>query len=280
MALLETRPRAGYTFLAVVIGHLVLISAQVTSKSGVPVLETITMGTLAEVQRGTASVLGGVRHTWNSYLALRGVQADNDALRNELAHAQVELQQQRALAGRSRSLEAILDLRSSLEVQTAAARIIGAAASPELRTVTIDKGSMHGIKVDMPVISPSGVVGRVVVAGSRASRVQLIVDRNAAAGALVERSRAQGVAVGVGDGRLRLDYVSQTADVTAGDVLVTSGIDGIYPKGFVIGRVDSVQRVGAYPSISMSPAVDFSRIEDVLVVLTPTEAEQAGVKSE
>jgi len=280
MALLETRPRAGYTFLAVVIGHLVLISAQVTSKSGVPVLETITMGTLAEIQRGTAGALGGVRNTWSGYLALRGVQAENNALRNELAQLQVDLQQQRALADRSRSLESILDLRSSLELQTTAARIIGAAASPELRTITIDKGSSHGIKVDMAVIAPGGVVGRVVVAGSRASRVQLIVDRNAAAGALVERSRAQGVAVGVGDGRLRLDYVSQTADITVGDTLVTSGIDGIYPKGFVIGRVDAVQRVGAYPSISISPAVDFSLIEDVLVVLTPTEAEQAGVKSE
>lgn len=280
MALLETRPRAGYTFLAVVIGHLVLISAQVTSKSGVPVLETITMGTLAEIQRGTAGALGGVRYAWSGYLALRGVQAENDALRNQLAQAQVDLQQQRALADRTRSLEAILNLKSSLEVETTAARIIGAAASPELRTVTIDKGSTHGIKVDMPVIAPGGVVGRVVVAGSRASRVQLIVDRNAAAGALVERSRAQGVAVGVGDGRLRLDYVSQTADVTPGDTLVTSGIDGIYPKGFVIGRVEQVQRVGAYPSISISPAVDFSLIEDVLVVLTPTEAEQAGVKPE
>lgn len=280
MALLETRPRAGYTFLAVVIGHLVLISAQVTSKSGVPVLETITMGTLAEIQRGTAAALGGVRSTWSGYVALRGVQAENEALRNQIAQVQVDLQQQRALADRTRSLEAILNLRSSLEVETTAARIIGAAASPELRTVTIDKGSTHGIKVDMAVIAPGGVVGRVVVAGSRASRVQLIVDRNAAAGALVERSRAQGVAVGVGDGRLRLDYVSQTADITPGDTLVTSGIDGIYPKGFVIGRVDSVQRVGAYPSIAISPAVDFSLIEDVLVVLTPTEAEQAGVKSE
>ncbi|MFN7985636.1 MAG: rod shape-determining protein MreC [Vicinamibacterales bacterium] len=280
MALLESRPRAGYTFLAVVIGHLVLISAQVTSKSGVPVLETITMGTLAEIQRGTAAALGGVRSTWSGYVALRGVQAENEALRNQIAQVQVDLQQQRALADRTRSLEAILNLRSSLEVETTAARIIGAAASPELRTVTIDKGSTHGIKVDMAVIAPGGVVGRVVVAGSRASRVQLIVDRNAAAGALVERSRAQGVAVGVGDGRLRLDYVSQTADITPGDTLVTSGIDGIYPKGFVIGRVDSVQRVGAYPSIAISPAVDFSLIEDVLVVLTPTEAEQAGVKSE
>jgi rod shape-determining protein MreC len=281
MALLETRPRAGYVFLAVVVAHMVLISAQVNSKSGVPILETATLGTLAEMQRATASALAGVRGTWNGYVALHGVHTENEALRNELAQARVEIQQQRALADRSRSLEAVLSLSNSLELKTAAARIIGAAASPELRTVTIDKGSNHGIQVDMAVIAPGGVVGRVVVAGARASRVQLLVDRNAAAGALVERSRAQGVAVGGGaDGRLRLEYVSQTADIVAGDTLVTSGIDGIYPKGFVIGRVEDVQRGGAYPSIFVSPAVDFSRIEDVLVVLTPTEAAQAGVKPE
>jgi rod shape-determining protein MreC len=280
MALLENRPSVGYVFLAVVISHMVLISAQVNSKGGVPILETATLGTLAEIQRGTASALGAIRGTWNGYVALQGVHAENEALRSQLAQAQVEVQQQRALADRSRSLESVLALSSSLELQTAAARIIAAAASPELRTVTIDKGANHGIHVDMAVIAPGGVVGRVVVAGARASRVQLLVDRNAAAGVLVERSRAQGVAVGAGDGRLRLEYISQTADIMAGDTLVTSGIDGIYPKGFVVGRVDDVKRGSAYPSISISPAVDFSRIEDVLVVLTPTEAEQAGVKPE
>ena len=280
MALLEVRPKAGYVFLAVVVGHMVLISAQVNSKSGVPILETATLGTLAEIQRGTSAVLDGVQGTWSGYVALRGVHTENEALKNELAQARVEVQQQRALADRTRSLEAILNLSSSLELRTAAARIIGAAPSPELRTVTIDKGSNQGVRVDMAVIAPGGVVGRVVVAGARASRVQLLVDRNAAAGALVERSRAQGVAIGAGDDRLRLEYVSQTADITPGDTLVTSGIDGIYPKGFVIGRVDQVQKVGAYPSIIVTPAVDFSRIEDVLVVLTPTEAEQAGVKPE
>ena len=88
----------------------------------------------------------------------------------------------------------------------------------------------------MAVLSPTGVVGRVVIAGPRASRVQLLVDRNAAAGALIERSRAKGVVVGAGDDRLRLEYVSETSDVAVGDTVVTSGIDGIYPKGFVIGR--------------------------------------------
>ena len=279
MAILDVRLRAGYLFLAVVIAHIVLISAQVNAKTGVPILETVTFGAFAEVQRATSSVLNGFRGAWTGYIALRNVRSENEALRRELANAQVEVQRQRALADRTRSLETILGLSNSIELQTSAAQIIGAAASPDFRTVTIDKGSVHQLRADMAVLAPTGVVGRVVIAGPRASRVQLLVDRNAAAGALIERSRAQGVVVGAGDDRLRLDYVSETQDVAVGDTVVTSGIDGIYPKGFVIGHVESVDKNGvAYRSIGIRPAVDFSTLEDVLVVLTPSPAQQAGAE--
>lgn len=277
MALLDVRLRAGYLFLAVAIGHIVLISTQVNSRSGVPILETVTFGAFAEVQRGTSAVLNGVRGAWSGYVALRNVRAENEALRQELASAQVEIQRQRALADRSRSLESILQLGSSTELQTAAAQIIGAAASPDFRTVTIDKGTRLGLKADMAVLGPNGVVGRVVVAGPRASRVQLLVDRNAAAGVLIERSRAQGVVVGAGDNRLRLEFVSEISDVAVGDLVVTSGIDGIYPKGFAIGQVDAVEKNGVtYRTIGVRPSVDFSSLEDVLVVLTPTPAQRVG----
>jgi rod shape-determining protein MreC len=279
MALLDIRLRAGYLFIAVVISHLVLISAQVNAKSGVPILETVTFGAFAEVQRGTSSVLNGVRGAWSGYLALRQVRVENETLRRELDAAELELQRQRALADRTRSLEDILNLRNSVELQTAAAQIIGAATNPDFRTVTVDQGTAAGLRPDMAVLAPTGVVGRVVVAGPRASRVQLLVDRNAAAGALIERSRAQGVVVGAGADRLRLDYVSETSDVAVGDVVVTSGIDGIYPKGFVIGRVDSVEKNGvAYRAIGIRPAVDFSTLEDVLVVVSPSPTQQVGAE--
>jgi len=281
MVLFDLRLRAGYLFLAVVVGHIVLISAQVNAKSGVPILETVTFGAFAEVQRATSAVINGIRGGWSGYIALRGIRAENEALRRELASAQVELQQQRALADRTRSLETILQLESSVEMRTTAAQIIGAAASPDFRTVTIDKGTSFGLRTDLAVLAPKGVVGRVVVAGPRASRVQLLVDRNAAAGALIERSRAQGVAVGAGDDRLKLEYVSEISDVAVGDVVVTSGIDGIYPKGFVIGRVDSIEKSGvAYRTIGIQPAVDFSSLEDVLVVLTPPPPPQAAVEKQ
>jgi rod shape-determining protein MreC len=129
----------------------------------------------------------------------------------------------------------------------------------------------------MAVIAPAGVVGRVVVPSASAAKVQLLIDRNAAIGALIERSRAQGVVVGAGDEWLRMEYVSEVADVAPGDIVVTSGIDGIYPKGFIIGRIETVERSGgAYKRILVRPAVDFSSLEEVLVVLTPTPARKAA----
>ena len=142
---------------------------------------------------------------------------------------------------------------------TIAAEIIAAGATPDFRTVTIDKGSRDGLRTDMAIIAPGGVVGRVAVPSARAAKVQLLIDRNAAAGAIIERSRAQGVVIGGGDERLRMDYVSEAADIAVGDLVMTSGIDGIYPKGFAIGRVESVEKNGpAYSRIAVKPAVDFS----------------------
>jgi rod shape-determining protein MreC len=277
VALLDIRLRAGYLFLAVTLGHIVLISTQVNSKSGVPILETMVFGAFAEAQRGASAVVTGVRQVWLNYIGLREVGTENARLRRELAEAQIQLQEQRALTDRARALEALLELRDHLKLSTTAAAIIAAAASPDFRTVTIDKGTDDGLRRDMAVIEPAGIVGRVVVTAARAAKVQLLVDRNAAAGALVERSRAQGVVLGVGDEWLRMGYVSETSDVVVGDAVVTSGIDGIFPKGFVIGTVDKIEKNGsAYSEIVVKPAVDFSRLEEVLVVLTPTPASEAA----
>jgi rod shape-determining protein MreC len=277
MALLDIRQRAGHLFLAVMLGHVILISAQVQSKSGVPVLEAVTFGAFAEVQRSASAGVSVFRHAWSDYVGLRHVKTENDTLKTRLADLQVELQEQQALADRSRGLQQLLDLRDHSNLNTMAAEIIAAAATPDFRTVTLDKGSQSGIKADMAVIAPAGVVGRVIVTSPRAAKVQLLIDRNAAAGAIVERSRAQGAIVGGGDGRLLMAYVSEVSDVAAGDVVMTSGIDGIFPKGFPIGRVASVEKNGtAYGQILVTPAVDFTSLEQVLVVLTPTPAHEAG----
>jgi rod shape-determining protein MreC len=277
VALLDIRQRSGYLFLAVTLGQILLVSAQVNSKSGVPVIESVTFGIFSEVQRGLSGGFLGIRSVWTGYIGLRHVKAENDTLKRDLAAAQVAVQEQRALADRTRGLENLLGLRQQLKLNTVAAEIIGAAASPDFRTLTIDKGTRDGVRADMSVIAPAGVVGRLVVPSLRSAKVQLLIDRNAAAGAIIERTRAQGVVVGGGDDRLRMEYVSEVFDIMVGDVVVTSGIDGIYPKGFVIGQVESIERAGgAYKRITIKPAVDFRSLEEVLVVLTPTPARAAA----
>ncbi len=279
MALADIRERSGYLFLAVTLGHILLISAQVNSRSGVPILESATFGVFAQVQRLSSAVVTSVRQVWTGYIDLRHARVENEDLKRQLADAQVALQQQRALADQARTLQQLLDLRDHTAVQTTAAQIIGAAATPDFRTLTIDKGTRDGVRRDMAVIAPAGVVGRVVVPSGRAAKVQLLVDRNAAAGVVIERSRAQGVVVGGDNGRLLMDYVSETSDVAVGDLVATSGIDGIFPKGFVVGTVETVEKIGpAYRRIVVKPAVDFVNLETVLVVLTPPPARDPGAQ--
>jgi len=277
MALTDIHQRSGYLFLGVILGHILLISAQVNSRTGVPVLETVTFGIFSEVQRAMSGGVSGVRQVWGNYIGLRNVKSENDTLKQQLAAAQVAIQEQRALADRARGYQKLLELREQVPLATTAAEIIGAAASPDFRTLTIDKGRRDGLRPDMAVIAPEGVVGRLVMPSARSAKVQLLVDRNAAAGVLVERTRAQGVVVGGGDDRLQMQYVSEASDIVVGDIVVTSGIDTIYPKGLVVGRVEVVEKNGpAFKRIVVKPAVDFSRLEEVLVVLTPTAAKEAA----
>ncbi len=277
MPLENIRQRPGLVLGAAILLHVGLISTQVSTATGLPLIEVVTFGAFAEVQRLTMQGVDGVRGLWSGYVALQHVQDENLALKQEVQRLQVRLQEERALAQRTESLRQLLELRDRGGLHTTAAEIIAAGASPEFRTVTIDKGSDDGLTADMAVISPAGVVGRVILPSRRAAKVQLLIDRNAAVGATIERSRAQGVVLGFGSGDLSMEYVPGTADVKPGDLVVSSGIDGIYPKGFVVGTVETVEGGrGTYHQIAVRPAVDFSRLEEVLVVLTPPPGREAG----
>jgi rod shape-determining protein MreC len=270
MSLLDIRQRTGYLFLAVTLAHVILISTQVTTQRGVPLLEELVFGSFAEVQRVATGVFSGVRGSYNEYLALQDVRTENERLKTELAQLRIRLQQEQAAASQTRTLQQLLELRAQTPLQTVAATVIGGSASPDFRTITIDIGSRAGLANDMAVVAPEGVVGRVIRAGSLASKVQLLIDRNAAAGVIDERSRVQGVVIGTGTTDLELTYLSGTADVKAGDALITSGIDGLYPKGFMVGRVESIERAaGEFRLVRVRPSVDFLSLESVLVVTTP-----------
>ena len=286
MATVQLSQRPFLVLAGAIILHVILISAQVNTRTGIPLLQVATFGAFAEIQRVTMVTITRVRGLWTGYVDLTSVQRENETLKRELQTQQVRMQEIRALAQQSESLRQLLELRQRAGVETIASEVIGAGAATDVRAYTIDKGSSDGVLKDMAVISPAGVVGRVILSSRRAAHVQLLIDRNAAAAALIERTRAQGIVLGQGGDALLMDYVPGTADVKQGDMVVTSGIDAVYPKGFVIGTVDIVERgPGTFHKITVRPAVDFSRLEEVLVVSTPpdvkaAEAAEAKIQAE
>jgi rod shape-determining protein MreC len=272
MATVQLSQRPLLVLAGAVVLHVILISAQVSTTAGIPFIQVVTFGIFSEVQRGTMTGVDSARSLWTGYVDLRDAQAENEKLKRELQSLQVRLQEERAQAQRAENFRQLLELRERAGVETVASEIIAGPADPEFRNMTIDKGSLDGVARDMAVLSPAGIVGRVILSSPRAARVQMLIDRNAAAGAMIERTRVQGLVVGQ-SATLRMDYVPGTADVKQGDLVVTSGIDKIYPKGFLIGSVESLSRgAGSFHEITVRPSVDFSRLEEVLVVTTPPPA--------
>lgn len=270
MALPDTRHRARYLFIAVVVGHILLISAQVSSRSGPPVLQAALMTALTSAQRAAWALVSGVREVWNGYAYLRGVHDENVRLSRENTELRVQLQQASANARGAEELRALLGLRVRTPWRTASAEVVAGSVSPDFRSVVLDKGRHDGVQRDMAVINTTGVVGRTVAVAGRTSVVQLAIDRNAAASCLVERTGTQGIVLGNGDGSLRMEYLSATAEMERGDQVVTAGTDRIYPKGLLLGIVERVDRSGpAFRLVIVRPVVDFSRLATVLVLLSP-----------
>jgi len=268
--LIDIRRRTTYFFLLVSLGHVLLISAQVQSKSGMPLLEHVAFSAFAGVQRVSSGLADGAWSLWGRYVALHGVTAENVQLRAEMAKLQGDIQQKDALAGRTLALEALLRMQQSVSQRTIAARVIAGDPAPGSLTITIDRGADDGLRENLGVIAPGGVVGRVMGQPlPHAARVQLLTGRNAGAGALLERAAAEGVVTGGGeDPPLNMQFVNKSYDVVAGDRIVTSGHDGLFPPGFVIGTVARVDRSsGMHLQIAVRPAVNFSHLSVVLVLL-------------
>ncbi len=262
--------RRTFTLLIVIcLGHVLLISAQVQSKSGLPVIESVAFGTLARIQGVSGGIADGVRSVWTRYFALRGVERENADLRQQLLQLQGELQAERARTHETRALEGALKLQQSLTARTLAARVIAGNPSPERLTVTIDRGKDDGVQADMAVIGDRGLVGRVIgQPAAHASLVQLLIDSRAAAGAMLEKSGAGGIVEGgETDGLLRLLLVSPLVSITLGERVLSAGQDGIFPQGFVIGTVEWIEGTGKTREIAVKPTVDFSHLQVVLVVL-------------
>jgi rod shape-determining protein MreC len=268
----STRRRTLALLIVLSLGHVLLISTQVQTRSGLPALEAAAFAVFAGIQGSAAGIAGGTRGFFQGWIALRGVEAENEALRGQVAELQGRVQGLEAIARTTAELEEALGLRSRVSLETLAARVIAGNPVPGMLTVTIDRGAADGVRSNMAVIAADGVVGRIIgEPAAHAAEVQLLVGRNAGAGATLERSGAGGMIVGGHQNGppLVLEYVPNLVDVQPGERVFTSGQDGIYPPGFVIGTVEGVEIGSPYREITVRPAIDVSHLEIVLVVLAP-----------
>ena len=192
----------------------------------------------------------------------------------ELTAQVAELSEAEATAER---LQDLLDLRSTYNLQSTAARIIGASGDAWSQTVTIDKGSADGLTINMPVCNSAGVIGQIIDVSLNSATVRLSTDENSGISAMLQETRAQGMLQGQPDGSLRLEYVSTDVDVREGDLVITSGLGGVYPKGLLLGTVSAVSSDdnAVYQTIVVTPASRAENNEEVLVITSLTEEQQA-----
>lgn len=200
---------------------------------------------------------------------LSDLQAENEELRSKVA----ELSESQATAER---LEALLGLQSTYNLQSTAARVVGESGDAWSRTVTINKGSADGIALNMPVCNSAGIIGQVIEVSPTTSTVRLITDENSGVSAMVQSTRAQGILQGQPDGTLRLEFVTTDADVKEGDIVVSSGIGGVYPKGLPLGTVASAERPdnASYYTIIVTPASSATENNEEVLVITSLTGEQ------
>ena len=170
-------------------------------------------------------------------------------------------------------LQKLLDFRASLPAKGIAARVIGWDPSPWRKTLVLDKGKGQGIRKDMAVVVKEGLAGRILDAGPSASRALLLTDPDARVSALADQSRAQGVVSGNGTSGLNMIYLELESGAAVGEMVLTSGIGGVYPKGLAIGKITSLGRAsdGLHLEAHLEPFVKFSKLEEVLCLASSPE---------
>jgi rod shape-determining protein MreC len=222
------------------------------------------------LQIAAQSTTHWIQEVRNSYSMLDNYKAENEKLRNRIQQLEVERNRLLEAEATNRRLQQLLEFRSTLPSDSMTASIIANSASTWFRSCLLDKGSADGVRKGMAVVTPLGVVGQVVAVTPRTAKVLLLTDPNSGVDVFVQRTRARGIVSGSLDNGTIMKYVKRTEDIQEGDRLVTSGLDGIFPKGIVVGAVIKVrkQTLGLFQSIELLPAVSLARTEEVLIVKT------------
>jgi rod shape-determining protein MreC len=252
--------------LLIIALHLVSVGVRPSDREAFP--QALLLEALRPIQLGSARLADGAIQIFRGYIDLVGTQRENARLKAQLDRLNSERAHAEELEAENQRLGGLLDLRQALGLDAVAAEVIGSDATGAARTLVIARGSAGGIKPGMAVVSSEGVVGKIIETSPHAARVLLIDDHNSALDAFDQRTRARGIIAGVPDDGLTMKYVDRADELKVGDPVVTSGLDGIFPRGMLVGYVTAVRREGPglFLSVDVGPAVSFRRLEEVLVV--------------
>ena len=241
-------------------------------------VEQLIVELTAPFQKLIRQTINATRDFWTNYFYLVDVRRENGRLKQEMDSLKRENSQFKELLAAHERLRSLLQFKEVIQRPVVAAQVIGIDPTGWFKSVIIDKGKNAGLSWDMPVVNASGVVGRIVSVSNNYAKVLLIIDQNSAVDCLTQRSRDRGMVKGTSGQICKMDYMAKSSNAAVGDLVVTSGLGGLFPKGLPVGEISEVKEGEAklFKEIDVMPSVDFSKLEEVLVILTtgPREKEE------
>ena len=252
--------------VAVLFLQFILLGYQVKRNADVRVLRVWTVAAITPIEIALNAVSSSVTAAWQRYVWLVGTGEQNRQLREQVSRLKLENQEFRRALTRLGREAGLVEFQKRILSESILAEAIGRGSNPNSKEIFLDKGSRHGVKSGMPVITPDGIAGNVQAAYGGASLVRLITDADAGVGIVLEGSRARGVMKGTGSRECRIDYIGNEIAIEVGEKVFTSGDDRIYPKGLVVGEVTRLEAGAEFQLIYVRPFADLDRLDDVLIL--------------
>ena len=259
---------------AVIAAALILLSYSIKYDTGTGPVKKLILEVAAPIQKFFNASIDGVENAWMRYIRLVGLEEDNRNLKNKIAVIQSELILYKEGYLEAQRLRKLLSLQEEHQRSFIAAGVIGKEQAALSKTLWINKGSAHGLAPGMPVLVSPGLIGRLTDVSWSSSKVLLLIDENSNVDVLIQRTRVQGIVRGAGSRGCLIRYISKIQDVREGDLVVTSGMSNIFPKGLLVGKVSHVDRmdVGLFLQIRVVPFADFATLEEVMVLTDQKQA--------
>jgi len=266
---MPSRHKSLVLLAGVILLQVLLLAVQIKRDSQGRLIRSWTVGAVSPFERAGSYGFGWFRDAWRNYFALRGTKKDNEDLHRENDALKLRIAQLEGKAAEGDRLAALLHFRQTqFEVPMVAARVIGGSPGTASLTIELDRGEHDGIRRNMGVITPDGVVGKIIDAYPNTSQVLLLTDRESGVGAKFADSGIQHPVGGMGEPMLAMKYVPNDDDVNVGARVVTSGMDRIFPRDLPVGTITEVKAGNTFKQIRIKPAANLEKLEEVLVLLT------------